>query len=270
MIAYFDTQAFNHIYGKIGCTGADIANLRKAIYGRQLTIRPSLHTLEEILLGRKVSPQAFAAQIKLTLSLASARTLIKPCHQLLLDDIRSYAVRGEAERPFLRGDIQNTVADGIAALIESDGEDLDEDFVGALEGARQQKQEFQALIDDVGHELAAAYPLSERSGGPWDLDRIAIPAVEQLAQGAGALDGCRQRGIDGLLKMKSVRMTLGVLLARIGEKPANSAAMHHAVSAAAVAETFVSDDAGNSELLARVPLEGLAVANLSDFLRRLA
>src|SRR5689334_12155399 len=127
MIAYFDTQAFNHIYGKIGCTGADIANLRKAIYGRQLTIRLSVHTLEEILLGRKVSPQAFAAQIKLTLSLASARALIKPCQQLLLDDIRSYAARGEADRPFLRGDMQNSVADGIAALVESDGEDLDED-----------------------------------------------------------------------------------------------------------------------------------------------
>jgi hypothetical protein len=270
MIAYFDTQAFNRIYGKIGCTGADIANLRKAIYGRQLSIRPSLHTLEEILLGRKVSPQAYAAQIKLTLSLASARALIKPCHQLLLDDIRSYAARGEAERPFLHGDVQNIVADGIAALIESDGEDLDEDFVGVLEDARKQKQEFQALIEHMFDELAAAYPMSERSGGPWDLDRIAAPAVEQLARGAGALDGCRQRGIDGVLKMKSVRMTFGVVLTGIREKPASSAAMHHAVSAAAVAETFVSDDAGNHELLARVPLNGLTISRLSDFLAHLA
>ena len=133
MIAYFDTQTFDHIYRKIGCTSADIANLRKAIYGHRLSIRLSIHTLEEILLGRKVSPQAFAAQIKLTLSLANSRTLVKPCAQLLLDDIRAYAVRGEADRPFLRGDIQNAVADGIAALIESDGEELEDDFLAVLD-----------------------------------------------------------------------------------------------------------------------------------------
>src|SRR5947208_17147536 len=123
MIAYFDTQAFDHIYKKIGCTSADIANLRKAIYGRRLSIRLSIHTLEEILLGRRVSPQAFAAQIKLTLSLASSRTLVKPCSRLLLDDIRSYLAKGEPERLFLPGDLQNATADGISTLIESDGED---------------------------------------------------------------------------------------------------------------------------------------------------
>ena len=271
MIAYLDTNAFDHIYKKIGCTGADIANLRKAIYGRQLSIRLSVHTLEEILLGRKVSPQALAAQIKLTLSLASARTLVKSCAQLLLDDIRAYAARGEADRPFLRGDTQNAVADGIAALIESDGEELEDDFLAVLEQARQEKQHFFAALEQA---RATSSPPSGWTGFEQCFDAAALSALETLVERAGVAKPCRERGLDGLLKIKSVRMSLCVALAPGYEQMAsgsvvNSTSLHHAVSAAAAAETFVSDIAANREFLARMPMEGLNVATLPEFLERL-
>jgi hypothetical protein len=271
MIAYFDTQTFNQIYGKIGCTGADIANLRKAIYGRQLTIRLSIHTLEEILLARKVSPQAFAAQVKLTLSLASGRALIKPCQQLVFDDVLSYGARGEADRPFLRGDLQNTIADGIAALIESDGEDLDEDFVAVLDDARRQKQQFLALLDDIRQKAADREPASQAASSPPDLERASLSAAERLAERAGSLESCRHRGLDGLLRIKSVRMTLAAAESETHSHAphSDSAASHHVVSAAAVAETFVSGD-GHQALLARVPLDGFTAFTLRDFLTRLA
>ena len=38
MAVYLDTNAYDHLYKKIGCTSADIANLRKKIYGRELSI----------------------------------------------------------------------------------------------------------------------------------------------------------------------------------------------------------------------------------------
>jgi hypothetical protein len=272
MIAYFDTQTFNQIYGRIGCTGAEIANLRKAIYGRQLTIRLSIHTLEEILLARKVSPQAFAAQLKLTLSLASARALIKPCQQLVFDDVRSYGARGEADQPFLRGDLQNTIADGIAALIESDGEDLDEDFVAVLDDARRQKQQFLALLDDIRQKVGDPEPVSQAASSPADLERVSLTAAEKLTERVGSLESCRQRGLDGLLRMKSVRMTLGAAESETHSHASHSdsAAIHHVVSAAAVAETFVSGDGGHQALLARIPLDGFTVCTLRDFLTRIA
>jgi hypothetical protein len=49
----------------------------------------------------------------------------------------------------------------------------------------------------------------------------------------------------------------------------NSATLHHPVSAAAVAHAFVSDIAANREFLARLPLDGLNVATLPEFLKRL-
>ena len=275
MIAYFDTQTFDHIYRKIGCTSADIANLRKAIYGHRLSIRLSIHTLEEILLGRKVSPQAFAAQIKLTLSLANSRTLVKPCAQLLLDDIRAYAVRGEADRPFLRGDIQNAVADGIAALIESDGEELEDDFLAVLDQARQEKQYFSAALESARREAEA---ISRPPSGWVDfeqyLDVAALPALEKLMEQAGVADLCRERGLNGLLKIKSVRTTLCSGLAPSYQQmtpgaTANSAALHHPVCAAAAAETFVSETVADRDFLERLPVEGLNVTSLPEFLKQL-
>jgi hypothetical protein len=275
VVAYLDTQAFDHIYKKIGCTSADIASLRTAIYGHRLSIRLSVHTLEEILLRRKVSPQAFAAQIKLTLSLANSRTLVKSSAQLLLDDIRAYAARGEADRPFLRGDMQNAVADGIAALIESDGEELEDDFLAVLDQARQEKQHFAAALDRIRQ---AAEAISKPTSGWADFqqyfDVAAPPALEKLTEQAGVADVCRERGFNGLLKIKSVRMSLCAGLASIYERmivgaTANSTAFHHPVCAAAVAETFVSDSASDREFLARLPIEGLTVTSLPEFLKQL-
>ena len=275
MIAYFDTQTFDHIYKKIGCTGADIANLRKAIYGRKLTIRLSIHTLEEILLGRKVSPQAFSAQIKLTLSLASSRTLIKACSRLLLDDIRAYVAKGEPERPFLSGEMQNAVADGISSLIESDGEEVEDDFLAVLEQARQEKQRFFAIIE---HTRQMAGTVSKPPGGWASFDQYlnaaALPALQGLAERAGATDESSKFGLNGLLNIKSVRMSMSAALGpgfnQHSGDPVSSGALHQAVSAAAVAQTYVTENAAIREFLSRVPVEGLDVTSLPEFLKELA
>ena len=273
MIVYLDTNAFDHIYKKIGCTSADVANLRKALYGRQLSIRLSLHTLEEILLGRKVAPQALAAQIKLTLSLASARMLVKPCAQLLLDDIRAYAARGDADRPYLLGDAQNAVADGIAALIESDGEELEEDFVSVLHQARQEKPAFLAALEQARHQAQSiAGPRSGWTDFEQYFGAAALPALEALAEWAGVAASCGRRGLDGLLETKSVRMSLRAALGPgfvndTTDAP-ESSTLHHLVSAAAVAEAFVSDLAANRDLV-RMPIEGLSLVTLPAFLQEL-
>src|SRR5258708_19541825 len=137
MAAYFDTSAFDHLYKKIGCTAADIANLRKKIYGRELSILLSIHTLEEILLDRRARPELLVAKMKLTLSLGNFRRMVKPCDQLLIDDIRAYAESGATARPFIDANLQNVISEGIAALVESDGEELDEDMIAAMERVKQ-------------------------------------------------------------------------------------------------------------------------------------
>jgi hypothetical protein len=272
VIVYFDTQAFDHVYKKIGCTSADITNLRKAIYGRQLSIRLSIHTLEEILLGRKVSPQALAARIKLTLSLASSRTLVKGCSRLVLEDIRAYSAKGEPERPFLPSDMQNAIADGISTLIESDGEEMENDFLALLDQMREEKLQFFAMLHHARQRAEAISP----PAGTWSsfeqyFDAAASTMLEVFFERAGVTDCCRGRGLRGLLEIKSVRMSLCVALAssfyRLASNALSSGTFHHAISAAAVAQTYVTESEATREFLTRLSNQDLNVDSLTGFLK---
>lgn len=279
MIAYLDTNVFDHLYGKVGCTSNDIANLRKAIYGRELAIPLSIHTLEEILLAHNARPELLVARIKLTLSLASFRRLVKPCDQLLADDIRAYAARGEADRPYLGADKQNTISSGIAELIETDGEDLDEEMVAALEEARRRKERFIAGMRTAHGDLSCALD-NPGPQGAFDqyFREVASKVAESFASRLGVLDQCAERGLDGLLELKSVRMTIGGACSLAFERSPGGAAaapgdlidLHHAASAAAVADTFVTDDARLRRALTLVPFEKFEVLDLPQFLRRFA
>jgi hypothetical protein len=270
MIAYLDTNVFNHLHKKIGCTGADIANLRKAIYGRQLSVPLSIHTLEEILLVDNARPQWLVAQVKLTLSIASFRRLVKPCDQLLADDIRAYAARGEADRAYLGSDFQNVISAGISGLVETDGEDLDEEMMEALEETRRRKERFVSGIRRAREQMhRTAKPQPGQITFENYFREEAPILAERFAQGVGVLEACRERGIKGLLSLKSVRMAAGSVLSYMpgqtfeaSSNGGDSAELHHAVSAAAVADTFVTVDKGLRQALARVPIEGFATTDL--------
>jgi hypothetical protein len=277
MAVYLDTNVFDHLYKKIGCTSVDIANLRKKIYGRELSLPLSIHTLEEILLDRRARPELLVAKVKLTLSLGNFRRMVKPCDQLLTDDIRAYAATGAADRPFIDANLQNIISDGIGELIETDGEELDEDLIAALEETKRRKENFRAAMRAM---LESVRELTKSAGTSFAeyFDLGAQTFVERVIERRGLLSECKRRGIDGLLQIRSVRMMVGETLSYLygltfEERSASlgdSIDMLHTVSAAAVAETFVTDDATLRRLVARVPLEGFEVLDLPGFLQRVS
>src|ERR1700722_10468599 len=245
MIAYFDTAVFDQLYRKVGCGSADIAALRKAVYGRELSVRLSPHHLEEILLARKASPQALSAQLRQTLSLAGLRSLLKPCEHLLIGDVRDYASRGESGNPFLHGPIQDDYSSGIAELIESDGEEFSDEFREALEGVRRAKLRTRALFEGLQRDMETGL----------HTDAIGLAGV--IAEAVGVREACEARGLEGLLRIKTVGAAVALLLAHRGaDVPGMGDGWHHAISAAAVGGVFVCGD----ELL-RATLGSLAEAH---------
>jgi hypothetical protein len=273
MIAYFDTEAFNRLYKKIGCSSADIANLRNTVYGRRLSIMLSIHALEEMLLGRKLPPQAFAAQIKLTLSIASSRTLIKMCSRLLLDDLHSYLNSTPPARPFLRGEMQNVVAEGISSLIETDGEEMEDDFLSLLHQARRDKLRFYAMLERIREQAKTeTRPDAFTTFQPY-FEANAPPLLKTLLAEAGVNTPPLQSDLNGLLGIRSVRTLISaVLAATFDRRPLstpNPTSLHHAVCAASVAQTYVTDSTENRKLLAYLPQQDFRVAGLSEFLTRL-
>jgi hypothetical protein len=275
MIAYLDTNVFDHLYKKIGCTGANIAELRKAIYGRCLSMPIGIHVLEELLLNRRASPQELVARVKLTLSLASIRRMVKPCDQLITDDIRSYAATGQPDRPLVSTQIQNAITQGIAELIESDGEEFSEEIAEAIEETRQRRERFLQTMGVVHQQLAALVEtLPARVGFEDYVQRAAGMTVERFAQRAGVLEACRERGIAGLLEIRSVRAAVGTALSLAygqtfeGWATSSDDALDllHVPSAAATAEIFVTNDSRLRAAVERIALDDLRVMNLAEFL----
>ncbi|HEY1851846.1 MAG TPA: hypothetical protein VGG60_12525 [Candidatus Binataceae bacterium] len=274
MIAYLDTNLFDHLYKKIGCTAADIADLRKAVYGRDLSIPLGIHVLEELLLNQRASPQELVARIKLTLSIASIRRMVKPCDQLIADDIRSYAAAGEADRPLVNVQIQNAITQGIAELIESDGEEFSEEIADALQDTKRRKDRFVNGMNVALQEIASlTAPAPANIGFAEYFVRSGPQAAELMANRVGVLDACRDRGIVGLLEIRSVRALVGSALSFIygqtlaGEpSSADPIDFVHLPSAAATAEVFVSNDTRLREAVARIPFENLRIMNLAEFL----
>lgn len=275
MIAYLDTNVFDRLYKKIGCTSADIAQLRKSVYGRGLSLPIGIHVLEELLLNRRDSPQELVARVKLTLSLASIRRMVKPCDQLIADDIRSYAATGQPDRPLVSAQIQNAITQGIAELIESDGEEFSEEIAVALEETRQRKERFLQSMRVSRQQLAPLIEaLPTRIGFADFLNLAATPVAERFAQRAGVLEACRERGIAALLEIKSLRAAVGIALSCVygetfeGWASASDAAVDllHVPSAAATADTLVTNDRHLREVVERVALDGLRVMSLAEFL----
>ena len=279
MLAYLATSTFGHLYRKIDCTAADIGALRKAIYSRTVSIPLGLHNLEEIVLAPAASPQAMAAQLRQMLSISNWRVLLKPCGQLLADDLRAFAAGAAPAGPFLRGAMQNAVTTGISELLESDGEELNEDFVQALDEVRREKEAFVAGLCEFLDECGTRFtPPANVGAFESYFERNAPDAAAALAERAGVGAECGQRGADAMLAVKSVRMWVGAGLSLACALSAENRASRaeeaneimHAVSGAAAADTFVTADARAIPWLGRVAIDGLRTTDLKGFLMQTA
>jgi hypothetical protein len=257
MVAYLASSAFGHLYRKIDCTAADIGALRKAIYSRTVSIPLGLHNLEEIVLARQASPQAMAAQIRLLLSISNWRVQVEPCGQLLGDDLRAFAADADPARPFLHGAMQNAVTTGISELLESDGEELNEDFAEALDEVRREREAFAAGLGEFLAECGRRFtPPPGADAFDEYFERNAPEAAAALAERAGVGAEFERRGAAAILALKSVRMWVGAALSL--------------ACALRAADTFVTAEVRTLLWLSRVAIDGLRTTDLKGFLMQTA
>jgi hypothetical protein len=96
--------------------------------------------------------------------------------------------------------------------------------------------------------------------------------AESLAEHDGVLNECQGWGIDGLLRIRSVRLAVGTHLFLVcsytvegrTSKGGGSRDMKHAVSASAP-EIFVSHDEKLAKVLDSIPIEGFQMMDLHFF-----
>lgn len=270
---YLDTNVFDHIHKGIGFTEAEQAILRSAADAGEISILLSYLNIEEALSALKSCPDTGIEEIRLILDLADWQRPIKRAKILLSDDMRCYA-RGEAlSEPFIT--LSPEMESNLRELVNPNQHDIKNKMLQFLKEIRQQKEGFKSGMSVIRNnwimdvkKLKGKRPSFEEF---WK--RYAEDLTECFAERAGVLDACKKRSINGLLRVRSVRLCVGVNLSLIyaqhfeGHTPdiGDSRDIHHAILASA-ADTFVTQDRKFAGLLTRIPIENFEIMNLRDLI----
>jgi hypothetical protein len=270
MLAYLDGKSFDHLYRKIGCAGSDIANLRKRIYGRELSIPLSVHHLEELMLDRQARPELRVARVKLMLSIGNFRRMVKPCEQLVADAMRG-CLHGEDAPPLIDANLQNLISEGLSDLIESDGEELNEELMSALEEAHAQRVRFTAGLFEVAADIAAW--AGAESSTDAEMSQFNCQIIERLAlQARIATEVALQ--YQAILRESTVVRAYSAIVGQLVTLKANPrttdfSGIVHAISAAGTVEQFVTEDRPLRAALTQ-RLAPMTVLGLPSFLQQIA
>jgi hypothetical protein len=241
--------------------------------------------LEEKLCAFNNEPDLTLAELQFIQDLADWDKIVKPYHQLLADDIYSYAWGGGASYHFIT---DADFASKIRSFFNCSKQDMAE-YLGQdtwLEEIEEQKREFQKGMTEALEKARSDWLYLRKRRGPspsfheyWR-GGAAESFAGYLAERLGMLDTCRRRGVQGLLEVKSVRVYVGASFSLVyaqmfeGRQPDARRAegdtwdLRHALSASA-ADIFVTHDKAFADRMKRVPINDFEVMNFHELLMRL-
>ncbi len=269
--AYLDTNVYSN-------TGAEqVGVLRAAMARRGLVPRMGLADVEEILGDWETNRSAAVGRLQVARDLVGFDAILKQPRDLLDDAIRAYAAGKPTPSQTLPPDEQDLVEDCLYRAARG-RTSVDHVVRDTVHGVR-------ALKDKFCRDMTQA---SIRARAEWDqidADRRrattfedywkagAVQWAEDFADHIGLAAACRERGLDGLLDVRTVRFCVGATMSWIfsvvvGDQPrqprrADGYDLWHALLASA-ADVFVTGDERLTALLARVPLDGFRVAASLD------
>jgi hypothetical protein len=273
MLAYFDTNVLGHVVERThGITAKDDEHLREAIRSGSLSLLAGIHAIDET----AAHPRDAVPQLRLIWELCDLGRIVKPADILLMDDIRHFAFSGDAAHPFVEAGLRDQLRTSMESLLADSAKAAE--LRGLVKNAYSQRKQFRLSIQQLKREtrgdfLAAKEREQAHSFEEYFARESGLVAI-WLAEHVGLKKVCENRPLDEFLKIRSVRRAVGMTLSYIWAcnteswkvRPSDSGDLQHVVPAAAVAETFITDDSGLSDLARRVPLRGLRVTNLKQLL----
>lgn len=270
MIVYFDTNVFDHLQQhNQGVTEWDLYRIQRAVKHGYVRLVFSSLCIEETLFIIKSKPQRANARMKLILELADKQLFARGQEMIMNNDIQSYAHGIPPLSPFIS--LDPGIEFNIRNLAKQELDDL-------LDETRRDKTTFQDFLDEGKTKMrpmadairAKRYPFDHywANNSRW--------LAEGLADCAGVLAEVKQRGVDGLRKVKSVAVAVGANLSLLyshhfenrAPDSGDSRDMLHAL-VASTADIFVTNDEGLEKVLARIPAHGFWVMSLRAFLESL-
>lgn len=262
---YFDRNAFDQLDRKFKITDEEIELLREQVAAGRLSILVSFETVIETVNARQ---DTALSGLRLIKDFARQTFPVKPHNDLVRDDINSFANGEKLSQPFVAGMLS---IDKVIADVQHPSEELKEEIAAEKSNKERLNDKIRGNIDFEQRALNGKRPGS--FGKYWDL-RSRFYA-EGFAHYAGRLEECQARGIDELLKVRSVRMAVGALLSLMysllieGHFVQNGTAydlMHAAPMS--VADIIITNDGELLRLLNRVPIADIQVMTLRDLIER--
>jgi len=266
--AYLDTSVYDRI-DKGQVPAEEIRALRTALAHREVGAHLSLADVEELLGQWETDRPAAVRKLRLARDLVGFKGLLKPPARLLAEAIQAYAVGAPPPSPTLPRDQRRY----LAACLEkvADGSTAFNSVVsGIVADVRRNKEDFLAGMAESGERTAAelnrsdAWQEAKRWAPTFDAfwAKAAPGWAEDFADRLGLADACRQRGLDGLLSVRTVRLSVGVALSLVFSQVLERREPHRSdgydlwhATLASVADVFVTFDERLAGHLARVPVD---------------
>jgi hypothetical protein len=275
---YLDTNVFDHILKKIDFTDADLQLLKNAISDGKISILRSVTLVEEILPAINASDPELANRKKqLLMELTDPSKLVKYHTELLRDDLNAFVNGTGLPSPF---------TDEFPNILDELTPQASEVMVQkeVLRQTKEQKELVKQGFKDAKKESLVA--IEELIGGkyktqPGDWKRfveLGLPGyVHELIEKLGLPDECKETVVDGVLKIRSLRIYIMSSLSYVyahtfeGYEPhtGDSRDLHHAVLASA-ADVYVTQDAKVRTIMKRVDVPGFEVMALQNLLQKIA
>jgi hypothetical protein len=250
-------------------TDADYLTLRNAIQNEKIVIPLSLVLLEETLPVLKTTPFKIQAEWQILEGLVYWEMVVNDHVRLLDEDILAYA-HGKSLPP--RFVTLTLPPDWFFNPPQQRLLELKAD----IEATRKQKQDDLANMKEARRQFLKGlkFPSTGTFEEYWDA--AAIPLIEKKAEDLGVLEECNERGLDGLLELRSMKLYVTWYLSYTfthfikGERLLHSDSRdhRHAVSAS-VADIFVTQDSRFARLLKRVQINRFEIIDLQTLLWRL-
>lgn len=273
MIVYFDTNVFDHLEQRSnGVTEEDFFRLGRAVKLNYIRVVISFLAIEETLLFIPRDPRRVESRVKLMLALGDNRLFSLGQEVIANNDIRTYAHGTPASSPFIS--MEPWIEFNIRNFAKPVG-DYWAELQDLVEEVRRDKKAFQEFLDEG---KAKVKPLADAIGAArYRFEQYWINNSGWLAEGladrAGVLSEVKQRGVDGLLKVKSIAVAVGANLSLMyshhlegrAPKPGDSRDILHAI-VASTADVFITNDGPLQTILSRVPADDFKVMSLRVFL----
>jgi hypothetical protein len=277
---YFDKNVLSHILASQrgaartnDVTTNDLAALREAVAERKIVnLLSPMHLQEAVSALNAPSPDVAQEELQLILDLMETRQILKFPNDLLTHDIFSYARRESSSWPLVRNyhDLDELFSHGgdvdkrKEALAETVQQN--EDFLTATTNATDNDREF------VLEEFGGQKPTFEDFYAKKVPERILglIEGAQRYTRKGWLIKACKERGIDGMLKVSSIAVAAGASLSyqyarifseisrREDKRRGDAPDLGHALLASA-ADVFVTHDKDFASWFRRIPHKSVEV-----------